>query len=361
MDMIMEVNSSFSPSASARVNRSEKSSYQPSFNIKRVFNCCLPEQELNSNEEHLNNLEYGVFDKPKAAHTIQVFTHNNANQTMSSEMCESILTSTSDIVFISTEEMKNLSGVMRETINGSKYVIVYNSAQKMLTVTKPKELFSLFTNPASTAQITLVKKGIAAPIIIDKFTYRDVLNNPNKGGTITIQSIDSMKFAMVNIHLDSRDQDERKKEINDLLCKINNKHADIDNIIIAGDFNTRNRKVDGRIVRALQDKESFRSELGVPLQYEITLPMISPQENTYKWEAGLNAEAKQGSKRQKNGEMQTGYLDGVVILTPKGKIKDETLKRSIIVPEGNSIVGPSFGSDHRSVSAKFAIEKIGAS
>ena len=110
-------------------------------------------------------------------------------------------------------------------------------------------------------------------------------------------------------------------------------------------------------LRALQDKESFRSELGVPPQYEITLPMISPQENTYKWEAGLNAEAKQGSKRQKNGEMQTGYLDGVVILTPK----DKTVKRSIIVPEGNSIVGPSYGSDHRSVSAKFAIEKIRSS
>ena len=92
MDMIMEVNSSFSPSSSSIVNRSEKSSHQPSFNIKRVFNCCLSEQELNSNEEHFKNIKYCDFDKPKVAHTIQVFTHNNANQTMSSDMCESILT-----------------------------------------------------------------------------------------------------------------------------------------------------------------------------------------------------------------------------------------------------------------------------
>ena len=102
-----------------------------------------------------------------------------------------------------------------------------------------------------------------------------------------------------------------------MLCKINNKHTDIDHIIIAGDFNTRNRKVDGRIVRALQDKESFRSELGVPPQYEITLPMISPQENTYKWEAGLNAEAKQGSKDRKTEKCKPGTLMALLFLRKK--------------------------------------------
>ena len=327
--------------------------------ISKVFNCCINNESRSSISDCSSHVSSMSFQRNKAPKTIQVFTHNNANRQMSKLMCDSIVNnSTSDIIFISTEEMKNLSGAMRSSLSQSQYVIVYSSAQKMLTVTKPKELLSLITNPASTAQITLVKKGVTAPIIIDRFTYRDMFNNPNKGGTITIQSIGDMKIAMVNIHLDSRDQDERKKEINDLLCKINNKHTDIDQIIIAGDFNTRNRKLQGRLIRALQDEASFRSELGVPLKYEITLPVISPQENTYKWEAGLNVEAKPGSKRQRNGEMQTGYLDGVVILTPKNDVKNKALVSCKIVPEGKSIVGPSFGSDHRSVTAKFAIEQM---
>ena len=56
----------------------------------------------------------------------------------------------------------------------------------MLIVTKPIELLSLITSHASTARIILVKKGVTAPIIIDRFNYRDMLNNLKKGRTVSI-------------------------------------------------------------------------------------------------------------------------------------------------------------------------------
>ena len=340
-------------------NRSKSNKFSSS--VRKVVNCCIPTQKSSTNNDFYSNSLEGLVPpltgRPLSARTIQVFTHNNANKKMSKSMCESIVNnSTSDIIFISTEEMKNLSGAMKEFIGRSQYVIVLNSAQKMVTVTKPKELLSLISNPSTTAQITLVKKGITAPNIIDSFTYRDILNNPNKGGTITIQKIGEMKIAMVNIHLDSRDQDERKKEINALLCKITTKHPDVNHIVLSGDFNTRNRKLHGQLVRALQDTESFRSELGVPEKYEIKLPVIFQQENTYKWEADTNAKAKKGSKRRENGEMQSGYLDGVAILTPKEKINTSNCS-TMILPEGRSIIGSSFGSDHRSVTVRLNIDR----
>ncbi|MBU2895418.1 endonuclease/exonuclease/phosphatase family protein [Vibrio hepatarius] len=339
-----------------RIEDNTRQSVQLSKSVVKVFNCCVANQASNPSE-YYNNANDISLDRTKPAKTIQVFTHNNANREMSKSMCDSIVKdSTSDIVFISTEEMKNLSGAIKEYIERSQYVIVFNSAQKMVTVTKPKELLFLICNPSSTAQITLVKKGITAPIVMDYFNYRDVLNNPNKGGTITIQKIGDMKVAMVNIHLDSRDKDERKKEINDLLCKIITKHPDVDHIVLSGDFNTRNRKLKGHLVRALQDVKSFRSELGVPDQYEIKLPIISQYENTYKWEADVNARAKKGSKRQENDEMQSGYLDGVVILTPKNKA-DTNNYSTMILPEGKSSIGSSFGSDHRSVTVRLNIDR----
>ncbi|GLT17674.1 hypothetical protein GCM10007938_14520 [Vibrio zhanjiangensis] len=325
-------------------------------NIVRIFNCCGTDQSSFQSENYITGISTSSLVSHRPAKTIQVFTHNNANRKMSKSMCDSIVSScNSDILFISTEEMKNLSGAMKDSIGRSQYVIVYNSAQKMLTVTKPKELLSLISCPASTAQITLVKKGVVAPVVIDHFTYRDMLNNPNKGGTVTIQKVGDMKVAMVNIHLDSRDQDERKKEINDILNKIKNKHNDINHIIVAGDFNTRNRNVQGHLIRALQDEESFRTELGIPQEYSVKLPTISQQENTYKWDADVNAEAK-SSRRQRNGEMQSGYLDGVAILTPRAFAKEGEADTGSILPVGKSVVGSSFGSDHRAVTAEFTID-----
>lgn len=291
----------------------------------------------------------------KDVKSIGCYTHNAANKTVSSDDIHNHMATfhegkEPDLIHIATQEAKGTKAAAIKYARNNGYKVVPNSYKSQIVITKIADFFkSIFLGFSRTAQITLVKDNFAEPKLESHFSHRD-LSSPkciNKGGIGTVQQINGNKFAFISLHLDSNNPDKRRNELHNLITQA--QHQKVTYIVVSGDFNTRNRKINGNIEQTLLNPTDFNNQFGFQ---DVSLPTNIKSSTdtankfcTYRPDDAETLEKKQA--RAKNNEQGGGFLDGTIVFS----IKDNGFVDSNIL----TFVGDYGRSDHAQVSTMLCL------